>query len=108
MTWRLFPRPSTFRHASKRRVLPFPRLGSEMLEERVVPTTTRFAVGVVENSAAHVRLYDATGVQLADIDVSALAGTGGQPSFATADVTGDGTDDLIVGSGVGVASKVQV
>jgi hypothetical protein len=107
MTWRLFRRPSAIRRADRRRVLPFPRLGSEMLEDRVVPTTTRFAVGVLENSAAHVRLYDATGVQVADVDVSALAGRG-QPSFATADVTGDGTDDLIVGSGVGVASKVQV
>ncbi|MDB5311808.1 MAG: Cadherin domain protein [Gemmataceae bacterium] len=108
MAWSLFRSRHSHRRPAPRR----PRLGCELMEDRVVPATSldtglRFAVGVLENGAAHVRVYDSAGTQLADVDVSDLAGTG-QPGIATADVTGDGTADIVIGSGAGVASQVRV
>ena len=88
------------------------KLQCELLEDRTVPTaiTTaglRYAMGVVVGTASHVRIYGADGHQLADVDVTDMAGTG-RPTLATGDVTGDGIEDVVVGSGPGITNKVRV
>jgi len=87
----------------------------EYLEERAVPAVNPvFATGVVEGSAVHLRVYSADGAQIGDLNVTDMAGgsasfTGtGLPSFAIADVTGDGTADVIVGSGSGITNSIRV
>lgn len=86
----------------------FPRLHVEHLEDRAVPTTLRFAVGVLDGTAgARLDVYGTGGARLGQVSVADLAGTG-TPSVATADVTGDGTDDIVVGSGPGIASQLRV
>jgi hypothetical protein len=68
----------------------------------------RFAVGAVDLSgASHVQVYGADGSQLNDIVVSDLVGTT-RPTLATADVTGDGVEDILIGSGAGVQAAVRV
>lgn len=110
-----------FRTLFRRRAASFPvvtgRRGTalrvEPLEDRAVPTAVtaagmRFAVGVVDASgASQVRIYGAAGDQLGTVDVSDLTGTT-RPTLATADVTGDGVEDVIAGSGDGVLNRVRV
>lgn len=89
-------RPSVFRPAF------------ELLEDRAVPATLRFAVGVTDPAAgARLDVYGPGGTPVGRISVADLAGTGA-PAVTTADVTGDGTEDVIVGSGPGTAGVVRV
>ena len=74
---------------------------------RAVPAAVQVAVGVVDGAAVHLRLYGADGTQVGDIDVSDLSGKS-LPTFAIGDVTGDGTPDIVVGSGASVANRVRV
>jgi hypothetical protein len=73
----------------------------------IAPADARFAVGAVVNGAAHVLVFGADGKQITDLDVSSFAGAV-QPRVATGDVTGDGVDDVIVGTGPGVANRIEV
>jgi hypothetical protein len=108
MNWRLIPRCArTHRNPSQLPARRSTRLGIEYLEERAVPASAQFAVGVVEGAAVHLRVYDSSGQQIGDIDVSDLSGKS-QPSFSVADVTGDGNADIIVGSGSGVTNRIRV
>jgi len=108
MNWRLFPRRArTYRKPLSRAGRRGIKLGIESLEERAVPAAVQFAVGVVDGAAVHLRLYGADGTQVGDIDVSDLSGKS-LPTFAIADVTGDGAPDVVVGSGAGVANRIRV
>ncbi|MBN9518338.1 hypothetical protein J0H58_07440 [bacterium] len=68
----------------------------------------RFVVGGVGvGGASNVRVYDADGGPFGDVDASDLFDTTG-PTLATADVTGDGVEDVVVGLGDGVVNWVRV
>ena len=88
------------------------KLRFELLEDRTVPAAIaadglRYAMGVVVGTASHVRIYGVDGHQLADVDVTDMAGTS-RPTLATGDVTGDGIEDVVVGSGVGITNRIRV
>jgi serralysin len=68
----------------------------------------RYAVGTGGGGTAQVNVYDAkTGAMLGIINPFGRGYTGGV-SVATGDVTADGVEDIVVGSGRGMASTVKV
>jgi hypothetical protein len=68
----------------------------------------RFAVGVIDGTAAsHLDIYGPDGARVGQVNVSDLMGSG-VPSVASADVTGDGIDDILIGSGPGIPSRLRV
>ena len=68
----------------------------------------RYAVGTAGGGVAQVNVYDAkTGAMLGIINPFGRAYTGGV-SVATGDINGDGVEDIVVGSGRGMASTVKV
>ena len=65
------------------------------------------AAGVIVGGQARARVFGTSGTQTADINLSSFAGAS-QPRVASADVNNDGIEDLIVGTGPGVANRLQV
>jgi hypothetical protein len=65
------------------------------------------AAGFLVGNSSHVKIYDQDGHVLKDIDVTAFIGAA-QARVAVADVTGDGVEDVIVGSAAGVTNKLVV
>jgi hypothetical protein len=65
------------------------------------------AIGIIEGGGGHVKLFDSTGKLIQDLDVSSFAGSA-EPRVVVADVTGDGVDDIIIGTGVGVPNRIEV
>ncbi|HXD88267.1 MAG TPA: VCBS repeat-containing protein, partial [Urbifossiella sp.] len=76
---------------------------------RLPPQATpakRFAVGIVQNLEAKAGIFDGNGKE--DFSVSVPGNFPGGIRVATGDVTGDGVDDIIVGSGPGTVASVTV
>ena len=71
------------------------------------PLPTHFGVGSGTGGLPDVFVYDQTATPIAQVRPFPTAFTGGT-RVAVADVTGDGVDDIIVGTGPGVTSSVQV
>src|SRR5438105_1672523 len=83
------------------------------LDDRIVPaavpvTTHLFAVGSDPGNAAQVHVYDANGSLKYDFLAYSQPNFRGGVRVATADVNGDGTDDIITTPGPGMRSLVQV
>jgi hypothetical protein len=84
------------------------RLDLESLCDRALPSTTHlFAVGQDIGGSSIVKVYNADGSPNRDIDAFASDFTGGA-RVAVGDVTGDGTDDIVVAAGPGGAPEVKV
>ena len=84
------------------------RLGLESLTERVVPAATHFyAVGQDFGGTAIVHVYGEDG-GLARLLIPFGLGFSGGARVATGDVTGDGTDDVVVAPGPGGGPEVKV
>jgi hypothetical protein len=80
----------------------------ESLTERVVPAGTHFyAVGQDIGGASIVRVYNEDGSPARDITPFGAGFTGGA-RVAVGDVTGDGTDDIVVTAGPGGGPEVKV
>ncbi|MFL5328306.1 MAG: choice-of-anchor Q domain-containing protein [Gemmataceae bacterium] len=69
-------------------------------------TTTFRAVGAGPGTVAEVKVYDSTGKLVCDFD--AYPGFNGGVRVATADINGDGIEDVITGAGPGGSPHVQV
>jgi len=97
---------------------------AEVLESRDVPsvatppkTTTaipllhqaeeRYAVAASQNGVSQVNVYDAKTNALLGI-INPFTSKSGNISVATGDVTGDGIEDIIVGSGAGSSPVVKI
>src|SRR5262249_53765224 len=80
----------------------------ESLTERVVPAATHFyAVGEDIGGPAIVRVYNEDGSPARAITPYAPGFTGGA-RVATGDVTGDGTDDVVIAPGPGGGPEIKV
>jgi hypothetical protein len=80
----------------------------ESLGDRVVPSATRlFAIGQDVGGASAVQVYNEDGSPSRSLDPFGAGFTGGV-RVVTADVTGDGTDDIVAAAGVGGGPAVKV
>ena len=92
-------RPSRTRHA---------RLALESLDRRIVPTVMHlYAVGQDIGGASIVQAYNEDGSLNRSFSPFGPGFSGGV-RVATGDVTGDGTDDLVVAPGIGGGPEVKV
>ncbi|MBN9522897.1 right-handed parallel beta-helix repeat-containing protein [bacterium] len=73
----------------------------------VTPVVERVAVGTGPGGAPRVKVLDAAGATVFDF-FAYDEGLRGGVAVATADVTGDGTEDVITGAGVGGGTNVKV
>src|SRR5262249_51013414 len=84
------------------------RLCLESLADRVVPAATHlYAVGEDIGGSSIVRVYGEDGGLVREITPFDPGFTGGA-RVATGDVTGDGTDDVVVAAGPGGGPEVKV
>jgi len=94
---------------------------AEILETRDVPCAVasgdlpliqqpieRFAVAATSHGTAQVNVYDAKTNSLLGIINPSGMGNAGNMSVATGDVTGDGVEDIVVGSGKGSSPIVKI
>jgi hypothetical protein len=91
---------------------PIDFVGIETLTPDLPPSTVllgsdSFAVGADAGGGPAVRLFDNTQAELASLNVFDLSFTGGV-RVAAADFNGDGTEDMVVGTGPGIATQVRI
>ncbi len=73
----------------------------------VTPVVERVAIGTGPGGEPRVKVLDAAGATVFDF-FAYDSGLRGGVAVATADVTGDGTEDVITGAGVGGGTNVKV
>src|SRR5262245_3901986 len=83
----------------------------ERLEDRATPLVDLFATGVASGPLPRVNVYSldtATSFHQVASFLAYPAGFGGGVAVATADLNGDGVDDVVTGAGPGGGPHVEV